>query len=150
MFRIVRFILIGLLLCAKCGCWFLVFSIELSVALLLLLGGLVQIDIKTIKKIIQSGIWNCDPQMTHSRKGPQEQKTRLTFRNLSSAPLVSNVSFPCSSIVTAASLAKVTPEQNGCPGLLQNKQLFLEADKEHVQIEYNLSRKKSRNKLSWV
>jgi hypothetical protein len=31
---------------------------------------------------------------------------------------VSKVSFPCSSIVTAASLAKVTPEENGWPGLL--------------------------------
>jgi hypothetical protein len=46
-------------------------------------------------------------------------KKGLTFLNLSKAPLVSKVSFPCSSIVTAASLAKVTPEENGWPGLLQ-------------------------------
>lgn len=48
----------------------------------------------------------------------QRKKASLTFRNLSRAPLVSKVSFPCSSIVTAASLAKVTPEENGHPGLL--------------------------------
>jgi hypothetical protein len=41
-----------------------------------------------------------------------------TLRSLSKAPLVTNVSCPDSSIVTAASVANVTPEQNGRPGLL--------------------------------
>lgn len=49
-----------------------------------------------------------------------KSEMELTLRNLSSTPLVSKVSLPCSSIVTAASFAKVTPEQKGCPGLLQN------------------------------
>lgn len=49
-----------------------------------------------------------------------EKQGELTFRSLSKAPLVSKVSFSCSSIVTAASLAKVTPIENGFPGLLQN------------------------------
>lgn len=48
-----------------------------------------------------------------------KSKLELTLRSLSSAPLVTKVSLPCSSIVTAASFAKVTPEQKGCPGLLQ-------------------------------
>jgi hypothetical protein len=56
----------------------------------------------------------------------QRKKASLTFRNLSRAPLASKVSFPCSSIVTAASLAKVTPEENGLPGLLHGKQFCFE------------------------
>lgn len=43
---------------------------------------------------------------------------KYTLRNLSKAPLVSNVSFPYSSIVKAASFASVMPQENGCPGLL--------------------------------
>lgn len=62
------------------------------------------------------------------------QKASLTFLNLSRAPLVSKVSFPCSSIVTAASLAKVMPEQNGCPGLL-HKQRFLKAERQEVSTK---------------
>jgi len=49
-----------------------------------------------------------------------EKWEELTFRSLSKAPLASKVSFPCSSIVTAASLAKVTPIENGFLGLLQS------------------------------
>lgn len=69
----------------------------------------------------------------------QRKKTELTFRNLSTAPLVSNISFPCSSVVTAASLAKVTPEANGCPELLQNAKLILKLSRE--QTEYKIKQK---------
>lgn len=48
----------------------------------------------------------------------------LTLRSLSRAPLVTNVSFPASSIVTAARVDNVTPEQNGWPRLLHSPQQF--------------------------
>lgn len=67
-------------------------------------------------------ILNCKVQDTQKlpvKANKHIQEMMLTLRNLSKAPLVSNVSFPTSSIVTAASLARVTPQENGCPGLLR-------------------------------
>lgn len=58
-------------------------------------------------------------QQLHSIEKRKEIKKIFTLRSLSKAPLVSKVSFPSSSIVTAASLAKVMPAAKGCPGLLE-------------------------------
>ena len=44
-----------------------------------------------------------------------------TFWIHSSAPPVTKVSFPLSSTVTAESFSKVTPAENGWPGLLQKE-----------------------------
>lgn len=60
----------------------------------------------------------------NGKAGYKRWKMGLTFRNLSSAPLVSNVSFPFSSTVKAASFARVRPIAKGCPGLLNKKTLF--------------------------